>query len=70
MFEPGAKVICSFVELYNAFGDKQTVLNMGDRLTVSDTSRIGGSLFLKFVEVPEGNQYFQALAFKPLRSLN
>ncbi len=70
MFEEGAKVICSHTDLYNAFGDKAVMLEIGMRLTISGRHRIGGVLFLKFKEVREGDPSFMSTAFTPLRSLN
>lgn len=72
MFEEGAKVICSSTELYNVYGDKAVMLEVGMRLTVSGTVRVGGIRFLRFKETDEGANppTFMSTAFTPLRSLN
>lgn len=67
--EPGDKCVCSEVELYNAFGDKQTVLVMGQRLTVTKTKFVSGMRFYSFKETPEDN-FFAYDAFTPMRNLN
>lgn len=68
-FQPGSKCICTEHELYNAFGDKSEMLVKGSRLQVLNRRRIGGSLFLSFVEHDENN-YFISTAFTPYRVLN
>lgn len=67
--EPGDRCICSEHELYNAFGDRQTCLTRGDRLTVSDSKRIGAMRFYAFKETPPDN-WFAWDAFTPMRNLN
>lgn len=65
----GDKCICQQDDWWNAFGDKSTVLKIGDRLTVKDSKRVGGVRFLSFNETPEDN-FFMEAGFKPLRALN
>lgn len=67
--EPGAKCICSYHELYNAFGEKTEALHRGMRLTVTGSMYIAGSRFYSFEQTPDDNWYV-AEAFTPLRSLN
>lgn len=66
--ENGAKVICSEHEWFNAFGETY-VLELGRRLTVRGSYRVGGVTFLQFKEI-EGDSAFMSTGFKPLRSLN
>lgn len=68
-FTEGAVFICTEEEWYNAFGDRCEALNRGMRVTLRGTHRVGGALFLRFKETPEGNSYMST-GFKPLRSLN
>jgi hypothetical protein len=67
--EPGEKCICSEHELYNAYGEKTTLLERGMRLTVLESRRINGIGYYSFKETPEGN-WFDREAFTPLRNLN
>jgi hypothetical protein len=67
--EPGDKCICSEHELYNAFGDKQTMLTRGQRLHVRESRLIGALRFYSFRETP-ADQWFAWDAFTPMRNLN
>lgn len=67
--EEGEKAICSKDELYNAFGDRQTVLELGQRVTVIESRNICGHRFYAIKEAPKDN-YFDAMAFTPMRALN
>lgn len=67
--EDGETCICSMVDLYNAFGDKQTMLKLGQKVTVIDSKYVGGMKFYAFKEAPKDN-YFDGFAFKPMRTLN
>ncbi len=66
--ERGDKLICSELELYNAFGDRQEVLELGQRVTLWATRYVGG---FRFVELKEHKDlWFQLDAFTPMRRLN
>lgn len=68
MFDPGAKVICSEDDWFNCFGEPYK-LEMGRRLTVRESYRVGTLRFLRFNEI-EGDSAFLSNGFKPLRALN
>lgn len=67
--EPGEKCICSYDELYNAFGAKTEAVHRGMRLVVTKSMYIAGTKFYSFEQTPADNWYM-ADAFTPLRSLN
>lgn len=69
MTEPGSKWICQYDEWWNAHGSKSEALHRGMRLTLKETYRLGGALFLRFEETPEDHGYLST-GFVPLRALN
>ncbi len=73
MVEPGTKVICQYDEWHNAHGDDY-VIAIGERLTVRESYRLGGAMFLRFVEIEAtdtaDNPGFLSTGFVPLRSYN
>lgn len=67
-YEPGTKWICQHDDWWNAHGDKSEALHRGMRLTLTETYRLGGALFLRFEETQ--NNGYLSTGFVPLRSLN
>ena len=71
--EPGKKVICQHDEWWNAHGDEY-VIAKGERLTVSESYRVGGATFLRFEEIEQTdvakNPGFLSTGFVPLRRLH
>ena len=68
MFEEGDKCIYQYNNWFNAYGDLVMKLNLGDRVTVSGSHRIGGAIFLRFKEYPEYS--FLSTGFKSVKTLN
>lgn len=64
----GDKVIVSEDDWYNAFGEQCTALQLGTRLVVTGTKRVGGLRFVGFDEHP--GLWFLDQGFKALRNLN
>ena len=67
--EVGEKCICQHDDWVNAFGEKNTILKMGMRLTVLGSRKIHGITFYSFEETPEDN-LFMYDGFKSMRNLN
>ncbi len=69
MYDEGEIVICQHEDWYNAHGSNIFKLEVGQKLTINNTYRVGGSLFLKFKEYDD--EYgFLSTGFTRLRSLN
>lgn len=66
--ESGEKCICSWADLFNAFGDRQEQIERGQRLTFADSKRVAGLSFYTFKETK--GLWYQAEAFMPIRRLN
>lgn len=67
--EPGERCICQHPDWHSAFGNVDYTLEIGQRLTVKQTSRVGAAIFYYFEETPD-DCCFLSIGFKPLRSLN
>jgi len=63
------KCICQYDDWHNGFGDKNTILHRGMRLTVKGVKNVAGAPFYAFHETPDDN-WFLASGFLPLRNLN
>ncbi len=67
--EPGDRCVCIEKDWYNAFGEKHLAIQIGMRLTVLDTRRIGGISFYSFEETPK-NFFYMFTGLCPMRELN
>jgi len=66
--ESGEKCVCSWADLFNAFGDRQKQIERGQRLTFKASKRVGGLVFYTFKETD--GLWYQSEAFTPIRRLN